>query len=46
MIHYSKHFDFDLTAKDNNGRTGFELARFHGKVNVVNLIKRKMPGFA
>ena len=41
MIKNAKNFNFDLTAKDNNGRTGFQLEKYLEKKHVTNLIKRK-----
>ena len=39
----SELFGLDLTVKDKNGETGFQIAERHEKTAIINLIKRKMP---
>ena len=34
-------FNIDINAKDNNGRNGFQLAKFHDSTEVVNFITKK-----
>ena len=46
MISNSNSLKLDLTARDNEGKTGFKWARDMGKSEVVNLIKSKMPNIA
>ena len=54
MMNNAEAFKIDPTAKDNDGRTGFQLAKpksFHNPFipltsGVVNLIKSKMPSIA
>ena len=46
MISKSESLKLDLTARDNDGKTGFQLAQDEGKSKVVNLIKSKMPNLA
>ena len=46
LIDNAKSFNLDLKAKDNDGRTGFQLAVQFGEPNVVRLIKSKMPSIA
>ena len=43
MIDNSRDYKFDLEAKDNDGKTGFQLAEDFKKLCVVDLIKRKLP---
>ena len=43
MIEQSEYVNLDLKAKDNNGRTGYQLAQKYRVTDVVNLIKTKMP---
>ena len=43
MIDNAESFNLDISAKDNDGRTGFELAKFNKKFEIVDLIQRKMP---
>ena len=38
MIERSESFDIDLKAKDNNGKTGYQSAKF-------NLFQRDCPGY-
>ena len=42
----SELFGLDLTVKDKNGETGFQIAERHKLTAIVNLIKRKMPSIA
>ena len=46
MISNSDSFNLDLTARDNDGKTGFQLAQDEEESEVVNLIKSKMPNIA
>ena len=46
MIEHSKIFGLDLTLKDNEGRTGFQLAQQNQHTEVINLIQREMPTIA
>ena len=46
MINNSESLKLDLTARDNDGKTGFQLAQDEGKTEVVNLILSKMPNIA
>ena len=46
MINNSESLKLDLTARDNNGDTGFKLAQRYGYTDVVNLIQSKMPRIA
>ena len=39
MIYNSKELGIDLMAKDNEGKTGFEKARFENEIEFLNLIK-------
>ena len=43
MLDNAEFFGLDLTAKDNFGRTGFQIAKQYMHTDVINLIKRKMP---
>ena len=42
----SELFGFDLTLKDNNGNTGYQLAKVNKQIATINLIKRKMPSIS
>ena len=46
MIENMQSFNLDLEAKDNAGKSGFQLAKIFKKFYVVNLIKKKMPCIA
>ena len=46
MLKYAKTSNIDLTAKDENGRTGFQIAERSGKTNIVEVIRKKMPNIA
>ena len=46
MISNSDSFNVDLTARDNDGKTGFQLAQDEEESEVVNLIKSKMLNIA
>jgi ankyrin repeat protein len=46
MIDNAESFNFDLMAKDKEGRTGFMLVKHYGRPDVMNLIKRKLPSIA
>ena len=47
MIDNFELFGLDLiTLKDNQGRTGFQLAQLSQRTDMINLIKRKMPSIA
>ena len=39
-------FKIDLTAKTNEGKTGFQLAVMKGNQDVINLIETTMPSIA
>ena len=43
VIRNEKSFNFDLTTKDNNGRTGFALLLPRDFQCIINLIKKVMP---
>ena len=43
MMKNAKDFKIDLTAKDLNGKTGFQLAEKHVNKDITNIIKIKMP---
>jgi len=43
MINNSESVNLDLTAKDNGGITGFQLAQPMRRSDVVKLIKSKIP---
>ena len=43
LIYKSESLKLDLKAKDIQGYTGFQLAVLSGSVDVINLIKSKMP---
>ena len=46
MMDNAELFGLDLTAKDNDGNSGFHLAKYQRCYAVVNMIKRKMPRIA
>ena len=46
MIEQSKFFELDLKAEDRNGKIGYQLAKYHGRIDIVNLIQIKMPCLA
>ena len=46
MINNSESVNLDLTARENGGRTGFQVAQYYGGTNVVKLIRMKMPQIA
>ena len=46
MINNSEALYLDLTARENGGRTGFQVAQYWGHTDVVNLIQSKMPRIA
>ena len=46
ILDNSELFGLDLTLKDKNGDTGFQIAERHEKTAIINLIKRKMPSIA
>ena len=43
LIHNSVDFNIDLNAKDNNNKTGFQLANENGNHNIGKIIEKKMP---
>ena len=43
MIEKSDRHKIDLTEKDQQGKTGYEIAELFKNTEVVNLIKTKMP---
>ena len=43
MINNSESVNLDLTARDNDGKTGFDWAQDLRKTDVINLIRTKMP---
>ena len=43
MIENAQNYDFDLMAKDKDGRNGFQLANYFRNYNVIHLIAKKMP---
>ena len=43
MLENAEDYNFNLKAKDINGRNGFELARYYRKHYVTSLIAMKMP---
>ena len=43
MITNSELLGLDLTLKDMEGRTGFQLAQLCHQADTINMIKRKMP---
>ena len=43
MIENAETLEIDLTAKDKDGKTGFQLAEEHGNEDIVNIIKEKLP---
>ena len=43
MIENSRLFDFGLFDQDFNGKLGLQIAREHGRIDVINLIKKKLP---
>ena len=43
MIDNAKSFNIDLKAKDEHGKTGFQLATELEKTAVINLMKQKLP---
>ena len=45
IIRNSKSFDFDLTAQDCNGETGFQVAKKYGYSNITSIIQAKRPDF-
>ena len=46
MMINAESYKIDLTAKDLEGETGFQLAKGSGKMDIVNIMKRKMPKIA
>ena len=46
LINNSQSLNIDLTARDNNGKTGFQVAQDEGETEVVNIIESKMPNIA
>ena len=42
MVENAKFCKLDLTARENTGRTGYQLAKENGKTDVVNLIEEKL----
>ena len=46
MIEQSEFLELDLKAEDRDGKTGYQLAKDHGRIDVVNLIQTKMPSLA
>ena len=43
MIENRESFNLDLSAKDNHGRTGYQVAKEFGQTDVINLIEEKLP---
>ena len=43
IICNSKSFDFNLTAQNFNDETGFQLAKRHEYLNIINIIKNERP---
>ena len=46
MIEWSESLELDLKAEDRDGKTGYQLAKYHGRTDIVNLIQTKMPCLA
>ena len=46
MLDFAEIFKIDLKAEDNVGKTGFQIAKRHRKIEVFNLIQKKMPSIA
>ena len=46
MIEQSEFLELDLKAKDDDGKTGYQVAKVNVKTDVVNLIQTKMPSLA
>ena len=46
MITNYQSLNLDLTARDRDGRTGFQLARDFQRFDVENIIKTKVPKIA
>ena len=43
MIEQSVSLELDLKAKNNENKTGYQLAKEKGRTDIVNLIQTKMP---
>ena len=43
ILNYAEILNIDLTAKNNDGYTGFKLAKRYKNNDIMELIKRKMP---
>ena len=41
----ANHYNIELTKENDDGKSGYELAKFHGVTKVVNLIRRKSVPF-
>ena len=46
MIEQSVSLELDLKAKNNENKTGYQLAKENFTTDVVNLIQTKMPNLA
>ena len=46
MLDKADALQLDLTAKNSDGQTGFQVAQSEGRTAVVNLIKAKRPSIA
>ena len=42
----AEFYNFDLTAKNSSGETGFKIAENKGNTDIVNLIIKMMPDIA
>ena len=43
MIENSDSIGLDLRLRDNDGKTGFQLAQEYQQTDIINLIKMKIP---
>ena len=43
MVDKAKSFNLDLEAKDNDGRSGFEIAKLEGNFEIIDIFKTKIP---
>ena len=46
LITNAEAFNIDLTSKDKNGKTGFQIAQDRNRNDVANLIKTRIPYIA
>ena len=46
MIEQSEFLELDLKAEDRDDKTGYQLAKYHERTDIVNLIQTKMPCLA